>query len=65
MEEVRNVNFNVSVGVAIPATVHVHPLPARVVTIYPEWSGYDFILVNGRYIILRPQTREIVYIIEG
>jgi hypothetical protein len=31
----------------------------------PEWRGYDFILVRGKYIILRPHTHEIVYIIEG
>lgn len=65
VEEVRNVNFNISVGVAVPSTVRVHPIPSRVVEIYPEWRGYDFILVNGRYVILRPQTHEIVYIIEG
>jgi hypothetical protein len=65
VEEVRNVNFNVSVGVAVPASVRFHPIPTRVVEIYPEWRGYDFIIVNGRYVILRPQTHEIVYIIEG
>jgi hypothetical protein len=65
VEEVRNVNFNISVGVTVPSTVRVHPLPTRVIEIYPEWRGYDFILVNGRYVILRPQTHEIVYIIEG
>jgi hypothetical protein len=36
-----------------------------VVEIYPEWRGYEFILVHGRYVIVRPQTHEIVYIIEG
>jgi hypothetical protein len=65
VEEVRNVSFNISIGVAVPATVRVHPVPARVIGIYPEWRGYDFILVNGRYVILPPQTREIVYVIEG
>lgn len=63
--EVTNVNFNVSIGTAIPATIHVNPLPSRIVEIYPEWRGYDFIFVRGRYVILRPKTREIVYIIEG
>jgi hypothetical protein len=65
VEEVRNVNFNISVGVTVPSTVRAHPLPTRVIEIYPEWRGYEFILVNGRYVILRPQTHEIVYIIEG
>jgi FtsZ-interacting cell division protein ZipA len=65
VEEVTNVNFNISVGTAVPAGVRYHPIPSRIVEIYPEWRGYDFILVRGKYIILRPHTHEIVYIIEG
>src|ERR1700704_1800194 len=65
VEEVTNVNFNISIGTAVPAGVRYHPLPTRIVEIYPEWRGYDFILVHGKYIILRPHTHEIVYIIEG
>jgi hypothetical protein len=65
VEEVTNVNFNISIGTAVPSSVRYYPLPPRIVEIYPEWRGYDFILVRGKYIILRPQTREIVYIIEG
>jgi hypothetical protein len=65
VEEVTNVNFNLSIGTAVPAGVRYHPLPSRIVEISPEWRGYDFILGHGRYIILRPQTHEIVYIIEG
>lgn len=65
IEETTNVNFNISVGAMVPATVRFHPLPARIVEIYPEWRGYDVIFVHGQYIIVRPQTHEIVYIIEG
>ena len=65
IQETTNVNFNISVGATVPASVHFHPLPPRIVEIYPEWRGYEVILVNGRYVIVRPQTREIVYIIEG
>jgi Protein of unknown function (DUF1236) len=67
VEEVTNVNFNfnISIGTAVPNNVRYYPLPARIVEIHPEWRGYDFIRVHGRYIILRPHTREIVYIIEG
>ena len=63
--ETTNVNFNISVGTRVPASVHFVPLPPRIVEIYPEWRGYEVILVSGRYIIVRPQTHEIVYIIEG
>src|SRR3984957_20323822 len=65
VEEVTNVNFDISVGTRIPTSVRFHTLPSRIVEIYPEWRGYEFILVRGRYIIVRPQTHEIVYIIEG
>jgi hypothetical protein len=65
IEETTNVNFNISVGATIPGTVRFHPLSPRIVEIYPEWRGYDVIFVHGQYIIVRPQTHEIVYIIEG
>jgi len=65
IQETTNVNFNISVGTMVPGTVCFHPLPPRIVEIYPEWRGYDVIFVHGQYIIVRPQTREIVYIIEG
>lgn len=60
-----NVNFNISVGARVPSTVTFYPVPSRIIEIYPEWRGYQVILVNGRYIVVRPQTYEIVYIIEG
>lgn len=63
--EVTNVNFNISIGARVPSSVTYTALPPRIVEIYPEWRGYYFIRVKGRYLILRPQTYEIVYIIEG
>jgi len=65
VEETTNVNFNISVGVTVPTTVRYHPLPSRIIEIYPEWRGYEFILVRGRYIIVEPSSHVIVYIIEG
>ena len=65
VQEVTNVNFNIAVGAVVPATVHFYPLPRRIVEIYPEWRGFEFVLVHGRWVIVRPQTHEIVYILEG
>ena len=48
IEETTNVNFNISVGATVPATVRFHPLPPRIVEIYPEWRGYEVILVHGK-----------------
>jgi hypothetical protein len=65
IQETTNVNFNISVGAVVPTRVHFHPLPARIVEIYPQWRGYEVILVSGRYIIVSPRTHKIVYIIES
>ncbi|MDP2325664.1 MAG: DUF1236 domain-containing protein [Gammaproteobacteria bacterium] len=64
VEPVTNVNFSIAVGTRVPSTVRYYPVPTRVVEVYPEWRGYYFILVNGKYVILRPQTYEIVYILD-
>ena len=60
-----NVNVNVAVGTRLPETVRFVPLPPRIVEIYPEWRGYEVVRIHGRYVIVRPDTREIVFIIEG
>jgi len=60
---VTNVNFNISVGTRVPASVRFYPVPTSVIAIYPEWEGYEFILVGGRYVIVAPETHEIVYIL--
>ena len=65
IRETTNVNFNISIGTRVPSTVTFYPIPTRIIEIYPEWRGYQVILVKGRYVIVRPQTYEIVYIIEG
>ena len=63
---VTNVNFSISVGARVPRDVGFHPLPAEIVTIYPEWRGYEFILVNNQYIlVIDPRTLEIVDIIDA
>jgi hypothetical protein len=60
---VTNVNFNISVGARVPTSVRFYPVPVSVIAIYPEWEGYEFILVGGRYVIVSPETHEIVYIL--
>ena len=62
---VTNVNFSISVGTRVPRNVSFHPLPVEVVTIYPEWRGYEFILVRDQIVVIDPQTFEIVAILEA
>ena len=60
-----NINFSISVGTRVPRTVGFHPLPAEVVTIYPDWRGYEFFLVNDEIIVVNPRTLEIVAVLDA
>jgi uncharacterized protein DUF1236 len=60
-----NLNVSVSVGTRIPASVHLYPLPQEVIVIYPEWRGYDYVLVGDQIVIINPRTHEIVAIVEA
>jgi hypothetical protein len=55
----------VSVGTRIPASVHLYPLPVEVIAVYPDWRGYDYILVGDQIVIINPRTHEIVAIVEA
>ena len=44
--------------------VSFHPLPIEVVTIYPEWRGYEFIMVRNQIIVIDPATLEIVAVLD-
>jgi Protein of unknown function (DUF1236) len=65
VKSVTNVNFSISVGTRVPRDVAFQPLPAEVVTIYPEWRGYDFILVRDQILVIEPDTHEIVAVIDA
>ncbi|WP_315720315.1 MULTISPECIES: DUF1236 domain-containing protein [unclassified Bradyrhizobium] len=64
VEPVTNVNFNISIGTRVPRDVRFHPLPTEVVTIYPQWRGYDFILVREQIIVIDPHSYEIVAVLD-
>jgi hypothetical protein len=65
VQPVTNVNFSISVGTRVPRDVSFHTLPERVVTIYPEWRRYKFILVKEQIVIVDPNTYEIVAVLES
>ena len=59
-----NVNFNISIGTRVPRSVHFHPLPAEIITVYPDWRGYEFFLVREEIVVVNPRTFEIVAVLE-
>jgi type IV secretory pathway VirB10-like protein len=60
---VDSVNFNIRVGVAVPRTIHVAVLPPEVVTIVPEYRGFEYVVVGDQLLIIDPNTLEIVAIL--
>lgn len=63
VKPVTNVNFSISVGTRVPRTVSFHPVPTEIVTIYPDWRGYEFFLVRDEIVIVNPRTLEIVAVL--
>src|SRR6266852_3719697 len=66
VQPVTNVNFSISVGTRVPrgGGVTFHPLPAEIVTVYPQWRGYEYILVRDQILVIDPRTGEIVDVID-
>jgi Protein of unknown function (DUF1236) len=62
---VTNVNFSIAVGTRVPHEMSFHPLPAEIVTIYPDWRGYEFILVRNQIIVVDPRSFEIVAVLDA
>jgi hypothetical protein len=60
-----HLNVSVRVGTRIPESVHFYPLPVEVVDVYPEWRGYDYILVGDEIVVIDPGTHEIVAVLEA
>jgi hypothetical protein len=65
VQPVTNVNFSISVGTRVPRDVSFHPLPAEIVTLYPDWRGYEFILVRNQILVVDPQSLEIVAVLDA
>jgi hypothetical protein len=62
---VTNVNFSISVGTRVPREVGFHPLPTDIVTIYPDWRGYEFFLVRDQIVVVDPRSLEIVAVLDA
>jgi Protein of unknown function (DUF1236) len=64
IQPATNVNFAISVGTRVPREVSFHPLPVEIVTIYPDWRGYEMFLVNDQIVVVNPRTLEIVAVLD-
>jgi hypothetical protein len=59
-----DVDFEVNIGVTVPRTVVLHPLPPRIIEIVPAYADYEFfILADGTIVIVDPGSFRVVYVI--
>lgn len=58
-------NVSIRVGTRVPSSVHFYPLPQEVFVIYPQWRGYNYIMVGDEILVLDPRTHEIVAILQA
>src|ERR1035437_7646667 len=63
--EPAHLNISVSLGTRVPDSEHFYPMPVEVIVVYPEWRGYDYILVGNEILVIDPRTHEIVAILEA
>ena len=59
-----HLNISIHVGARVPQHVHLYPLPVEVVEVYPEWRGYDYILVGDEILVIDPDSHEIIAVLE-
>jgi hypothetical protein len=60
------IDFDINVGVAIPGTIALQPLPPDIIEVVPAYQGYQyFVLADGTIIIVDPGTLQIVYVLAG
>jgi hypothetical protein len=59
-----DVDFEINIGVAVPRTVVLHPLPRHIVEVVPVYEGFQFfILADGTIVIVDPGTFQVVYVL--
>jgi hypothetical protein len=61
----KNITFSISIGTAVPRSVHFYRVPTQLVTIYPHWRGYDYFLVGDQIVVVDPRTHQIVAVLEA
>ncbi|MET0675948.1 MAG: DUF1236 domain-containing protein [Bradyrhizobium sp.] len=59
-EPERNLNISIRVGERAPDRIRYHRLPDTIVTIEPEYRGYDYFTTDDEIVIVEPGTRRIV-----
>lgn len=57
------VDFRIGIGVAVPRTVVLNPLPPAIITLVPGYEGFRFFVVPGQIVIVDPISLAIVAVL--
>jgi hypothetical protein len=58
-----HINVALNIGAPLSGEVELLPLPPAVVSLVPEYQGYEYVVVNDQVAIVQPSTRVVVEII--
>src|SRR5690349_1772588 len=58
------VTGDIAVGVALPDTVVLQPVPDVIVTKSPDFKGYRYAVVGSRVVVVEPSTTKIVAVVD-
>jgi hypothetical protein len=58
-----NVDIDITVGRRLPRDWDFVPVPSAVIAIVPEYSGYYFAYIEDEYVIVEPDTYEVVAVL--
>lgn len=56
----RNLNISIRVGETIPSRVRLHRLPREIISIEPQYRGYEYFTTDDDVVIVEPRTHRIV-----
>lgn len=63
MRRVDRVDFSLTVGIVVPQTVVLYPLPPSIIEIVPDYAGFEYILVGDNLVIIDPGSLLIVAVL--
>jgi hypothetical protein len=60
----RDIGVAVNVGVVVPRSVHFYPIPDEIVSIVPDYRGYEYFMIDDSHVaVVDPDSLEVVDII--
>ena len=59
-----NAKFDWHVGHRVPRHVHLYPVPREIISFFPYYRDYSYVVVDDEICIVDPRTYEIVDVID-